>query len=211
MKKTVFIIGVILLVAFLVTAVIRSTPQFYCKTYQVFDSMYDSNHNNISYGGQNYMMGDYNLSVEARVGDTIQLTVLEHGNNNEVWATAFFEQSDGTPIFAYQTVANYPATYSMIVGNASLVYYGVTKDLPVNQGGGSTTYLVQLGVPQQDIVNGTWNNGLAAGEYLITVNVYSNSLYQTYAAIAVLFLTSGVVFTIVGYALKSKRSEPTPS
>ena len=136
----------------------------------------------------------------------IQLTVLEHGNNGEVFATAFFEQSDGTPIFAYQTVTNYSATYSLIVGNPNFLLAGVSNYLPYNKSG-STTYLVQLGVPQQEIVNATWNNGLPAGLYLITVNVYSNSLFLTYEATAIIFLIAGVITTILGYYLKPKKSE----
>lgn len=69
----------------------------------------------------------------------IQLTVLEHGNNGEVFATAFFEQSDGTPIFAYQTVTNYSATYSLIVGNPNFLLAGVSNYLPYNKSGSTTS------------------------------------------------------------------------
>lgn len=207
MRKTIFKIGVILLFAFFVVALVRDNPQSYGSTYQTFGAMLGP-YSNVSYNGQNYTMDNYNFSIQANAGDTIQLTVLVHGNNG-VWATSFFEQNDGTPIFAYETVTSYPATYSMIVGKSNLLYYGTTKDLPDNQGEGSTTYLIQLGVPQQETVNATWNNGGAAGVYLITVNVYSNSLFLTYEATAIIFLIAGVVTTILGYYLKSKKSEVT--
>jgi uncharacterized membrane protein YtjA (UPF0391 family) len=205
MRKTIFKIGVILLFAFFVIALIRDNPQSYGTTSQTIAGMQAPYHN-LSYNGQNYTMDNYNYSIQANVGDTIQLTVLVYANNG-VWATAFFEQKDGTPVFAYETVTSYPATYSMIVGSPNLLYYGTTKDLPDNQGGGRTAYLIQLGVPQQETVNATWNNGDAAGDYLISVTVYSNSLFLTYEATAIIFLIAGVITTILGYYLKPKKSE----
>ena len=94
----------------------------------------------------------------------------------------------------------------MIVGKTpNLLYYGTTIDLPYNQGGGSTTYLIQLGVTQQEITNSTWNYGSAAGIYLITTNVYSNSVHLTYIIIAIIFLIAGIITTLLGYYLKPKN------
>lgn len=207
MRKTIFKIGVILLFAFFVIALMRDNPVSYGTTNQNIESVTGPLHN-IAYNGQSYQVIDYNYSIQANPDDTIELTVLAHANSG-VWATVFFEQSDGTPIFAYKTVTNYPATYSMIVGSTlNLPNYGTTKDLPYNHGG-STTYLIQLGVTQQEMTNSTWNNGTAAGVYLITANIYSSNIHLTYEVIAIIFLIAGIITTLLGYYLKPKKSEVT--
>ena len=204
MRKTIFKIGVILLFAFFVIALVRDNPQSYGTNNQGTITLFGPYHN-LSYDGQNYtVMNNYdNFSIHANVGDTIKLTVLEDGNGEVFGGTVFFEQSDGTPIFAYQTVTDYPATYFLIVGN---LYHGATNVIPYNKSG-STTYLVQLGVPQQEVENVTGNNGLVAGTYFITVNVYSKSVFLTYEVTAIIFLIAGVITTILGYYLKPKKKE----
>jgi hypothetical protein len=95
----------------------------------------------------------------------------------------------------------------MQVGTPSLTHNGATNVLPSNQGGGSTTYLIQLGVTQQEMTNQTWNNGVAAGIYQITVNVYSNSIHLAYVVTAIIFLIAGVITTLLGYFLNPKNSD----
>lgn len=201
MRKTIFKIGVILLFAFFVIALIADTPQSHSTNYQTIADMQGTSDQNLSYNGQNYTTSYLYFSIQANAGDTIQLTVVE--NDAEVKATAFFEQSNGSPIFAYQTATNLPATYFMTLGNPNVPFYGVTQ-LPYNKVG-STTYRVQLGVPQQDTVNATWDDGAAAGGYSIIVNVNSYSLFLTYEATAIIFLIAGVITTILGYFLKPKK------
>jgi len=58
MRKTIFKIGVILLFAFLVTALIRDNPQSYGTTYHGIGAMFGPTHN-VSYDGQNNTMDDY--------------------------------------------------------------------------------------------------------------------------------------------------------
>lgn len=203
MMKTIFKIGVILLFAFFIIALVRDSPLSYGKTNQNIESVTGQLHD-LSYNGQSYMVIGYNYSIQANAGDIIELTVLGYSNNG-VWATVFFEQSDGTPIFAYKTVTNYPATYSMKVGTPSLTHNGAPNVLPSNQGGGSTTYLIQLGVTQQEMTNQTWNNGVEAGIYKITANVYSNSIHLAYVVTAILFLIAGVITTLLGYFLNPKN------
>ncbi len=59
MRKTIFKIGVILLFAFFVVALVRDDPQSYGTTYQTIDPMQGPYHN-IFYDGQNYTMDNYN-------------------------------------------------------------------------------------------------------------------------------------------------------
>ena len=201
MRKIIIEIGVILLFAFLVMALVSDNPRFYSSNNHVIsDLIGQSQYQNLSYKGQNYSLSYVYYNIQANVGDTIQLTVM--GNNGEIPAVVFFEQSDGTPIFAYQTDKNFTATYFMTLGNPNVPYYGVTQ-LPYNEVG-STTYRVQLGVPQQDIVNSTWDNGNLAGAYVKMVTVYSHSLFLSYEVATIIFLIAGVITTIVGLKLKSK-------
>lgn len=204
---------VILLLASIFTVLIYEIPQSYSKHYQVFDMMSDHSTNNLLYEGQNYTMSALTYTVKANVGDAMDLTVLVHGNNG-VWATAFVEKSDGTPIFSFNTVTNYPPTYSMIVGNSSLLNYGTTKDLPYSAGADGTTYLIQLGYPQQELVDGVWNSGGIDGQYLISVNLYSNIVHETYLAVAIIFLVAGIITAmaiILGSILKPKKAGATNS
>jgi hypothetical protein len=198
MGKKFFWVAAILLFASIFTAMTYEIPQSYSTHHQVFDMMSGHSSNTLLYEGQNYTMSELTYTVKANVGDAIELTVLVHGNDG-VWASAFVEKSDSTPIFSFNTVTNYPPTYSMIVGNVSLLNYGTTKDLPYSTGADGTTYLIQLGYPQQELVDGVWNRGGIDGQYLISVNVYSNIVHETYLAIAIIFLIAGIITAIATY------------
>lgn len=204
MRKKIVGVGLILLVAFLIIAVISDNPQSYATTYNAFD-MLEGSGRNISYEGQNYTLSSFTSGAKVNLGDTLELTVLVK-NINGVCATVFVEKSDGTPIFAYKTVTNYPATYFMIVGNSNLTYYGTMRDLPYNQSEEGSIYRIQLGFIQQDLVNGVWNNDGMNGQYLIMLKVYSNDVRLTYTALSFFFLIAGLVTTIIGFYLKQKSS-----
>jgi hypothetical protein len=55
MRKTIFKIGIILLFAFFIIALVRDSPQSYVKTEQNIESVTGQLHG-LSYNGQSYMM-----------------------------------------------------------------------------------------------------------------------------------------------------------
>jgi hypothetical protein len=186
-KKKIFNVGVVLLFGFLLAAILVHTPDIFQQRYEAFDVLSGNTNSAMPYDGINYTLSDVNLTFSASLGDTVQLVVLANGEQGNL-ATAFLEKSDGTPIFGYETAESFPATHIMSVGT----------DLPYSKG--NNNYVVQLGVPQQDLSNGAWSAG-EHGIYSIKVAVYSSVLSLALWIVEIILLIAGGLMLLVSWAL----------
>jgi hypothetical protein len=140
------------------------------------------------------------LNIQANLGDSVTIndlsTVGAPVNSIVVFIGNLLNYS--SPVIIYETQPSY--SWRGVAGTPSLPYVGSSN---------TCYYTINLGVLEIPNGNGYVNNAYN-GAYPIKVDVYSKGLNQNYITIAIIFLISGLVTTIVGLVSKAKTFETPP-
>ena len=182
MRKKILLVGVILLFAFFVTALIYEIPQTIDKIYNSTFSNW--NGGGLSYNGEVYQMASLGkLNIQANLGDKVVINDMSTGapiNSVAVFIGNLLNYS--TPILTYGTTRSF--SYSGTVGTPSLPYAGLSEE--------ASYYTINLGVLEIPADNGLVTNAYN-GAYQIKVDVYSTGLNQNYLTIAIILLIAGLI------------------